>query len=230
MPKSPSRRPMADAQSDSDEFEPELAVPAHKSTATIPCDESDDEASDVDLPDNDPARPHKCKICRKGFTIASYRNVHQKAVHTGKKPWRCSERNKRFNRKVNAMRHQTLHSGHPKPWLCPVCKVTFNQKVHVPGASQQMGESCSAKTKKHSTKHIKPKKIPEPAPVAKPSPGRIKSTPTSGPKRKHAPAATPDPEEDSGIDLPSKPSRSRKSINKKRKGIPIILRPRLGLR
>lgn len=121
----PYARP--DAQSDSDGMELGISSkeePRNKAALIVMCDEEND------LPPvaiADPNRPHSCRICAKTFKLKHSMKRHE-ANHSGKKPWRCSECNKRFAEKGNAVKHQLLHSDNPKQWLCPVCKKTFTQK------------------------------------------------------------------------------------------------------
>lgn len=121
----PYARP--DAQSDSDDMELGISSkeePRNKAALIVMCDEENDLPPVAIV---DPNRPHSCRICAKTFKLKHSMKRHE-ANHSGKKPWRCSECNKRFAEKGNAVKHQLLHSDNPKQWLCPVCKKTFTQK------------------------------------------------------------------------------------------------------
>lgn len=121
----PYARP--DAQSDSDGMELGISSkeePRNKAALVVMCDEENDLPPVAIV---DPNRPHSCRICAKTFKLKQSMKRHE-ANHSGKKPWRCSECNKRFAEKGNAVKHQLLHSDNPKQWLCPVCKKTFTQK------------------------------------------------------------------------------------------------------
>lgn len=116
-----------DGQSDSDDMDLGLfnkEQPRNKAALVVMCDEENFLPTVAIV---DPNRPHGCRICAKTFKWKHVMKRHE-ANHSGKKPWRCSECNKRFARKDNAVVHQLLHSDNPKPWSCPVCKKDFSAK------------------------------------------------------------------------------------------------------
>ncbi|CAM4563521.1 unnamed protein product [Lepidochelys olivacea] len=74
-------------------------------------------------------RPHKCPICGKGFNRKLNLIRHQR-IHTGEKPYKCGECGKSFHDSSNLARHEGLHLG-LKPYKCPECGKSFSVKSNL---------------------------------------------------------------------------------------------------
>ncbi|CAI5768466.1 ---NA--- [Podarcis lilfordi] len=48
------------------------------------------------------------------------------SIHTGEKPYKCSDYRSSFNRSQNLITHRRIHTGE-KPYKCLDCGSTFNQ-------------------------------------------------------------------------------------------------------
>ncbi|KAG8431429.1 hypothetical protein GDO86_018772 [Hymenochirus boettgeri] len=83
--------------------------------------------------------------CGKGFRSRTELSFHQ-SVHTGKKPFSCSECGKCFSRSSKLTAHKKTHTGE-RPFSCSVCGKSFLEKSHLNRHNQiHTGEkpfSCS---------------------------------------------------------------------------------------
>uniref|UniRef100_A0A8K9Y4Z7 C2H2-type domain-containing protein n=1 Tax=Oncorhynchus mykiss TaxID=8022 RepID=A0A8K9Y4Z7_ONCMY len=64
-----------------------------------------------------------CMFCNKGFS--SSQKIHQR-IHTGVKPFICTQCHMRFAHAGNLKRHQRFHTG-VKPFKCTQCHMCFTQ-------------------------------------------------------------------------------------------------------
>ncbi|KAJ9576890.1 hypothetical protein L9F63_006508 [Diploptera punctata] len=71
-------------------------------------------------------RPHKCKICNKGFTEKSNLTVHYR-WHSGLRPFQCDVCKKGFTQSSGLNRHYRIHTGY-KPFECDTCGKSFSQR------------------------------------------------------------------------------------------------------
>ncbi|XP_066461457.1 oocyte zinc finger protein XlCOF8.4-like [Eleutherodactylus coqui] len=71
-------------------------------------------------------KPYSCSECGKCFTKKSNLIQHQRS-HTGEKPFSCSECGKYFSRKSVLATHQRIHTGE-KPFSCSECEKCFTDK------------------------------------------------------------------------------------------------------
>ncbi|XP_053146207.1 zinc finger protein 260-like isoform X2 [Hemicordylus capensis] len=74
-------------------------------------------------------KPYKCSDCGKSFNQKSSLLTH-KAIHTEEKPHKCSDCGKSFRQASSLMVHQRMHTGE-KPYQCPICRENFSQRAHV---------------------------------------------------------------------------------------------------
>lgn len=51
-------------------------------------------------------------------------------IHTGQKPYKCNECQKRFAHNSDALKHQKIHSG-VRPFACQLCSSTFVRRAHL---------------------------------------------------------------------------------------------------
>uniref|UniRef100_A0A4W5JWI1 Wilms tumor protein homolog n=1 Tax=Hucho hucho TaxID=62062 RepID=A0A4W5JWI1_9TELE len=64
-------------------------------------------------------------FCNKGFSSSQKVEIHQR-VHTGVKPYSCTQCHMRFTQAGDLKRHQRVHTG-VKPFSCTQCHMSFAQ-------------------------------------------------------------------------------------------------------
>ncbi|XP_072891517.1 uncharacterized protein [Hemitrygon akajei] len=74
-------------------------------------------------------RPFTCSDCGKGFTT-SFRLVRHQSVHTGESPFTCLEYGKQFNCSSKLKVHQRVHTGE-RPFTCSDCGKGFSQSSYL---------------------------------------------------------------------------------------------------
>ncbi|XP_072893879.1 uncharacterized protein [Hemitrygon akajei] len=70
-------------------------------------------------------RPFICSDCGKGFISSSKLKIHQR-VHTGERPFTCSDCGKGFTQSTYLLVHQSVHTGE-RPFTCSECGKGFTQ-------------------------------------------------------------------------------------------------------
>uniref|UniRef100_A0AAX7TZ37 C2H2-type domain-containing protein n=1 Tax=Astatotilapia calliptera TaxID=8154 RepID=A0AAX7TZ37_ASTCA len=74
-------------------------------------------------------RPFGCTECGKRFRYQGNLKMHTK-VHADEKPFGCDDCGQRFSRKTNLTRHMRVHTGE-KPFGCDECGQRFNHKANL---------------------------------------------------------------------------------------------------
>ena len=100
---------------------------------------------------------HKtCPVCLKLFSSRKNMLAHERAVHSGAKPFVCDECGMSFARKESLTRHS--HST-DRPFLCTFCGKTFAKKhirdIHEKGHYEEKRYNCDYCTKKFSSNQKK---------------------------------------------------------------------------
>ncbi|XP_075697100.1 uncharacterized protein LOC142662685 isoform X2 [Rhinoderma darwinii] len=72
-------------------------------------------------------KPYSCSECGKRFSYKSHLVRHER-IHTREKPYSCSECGKHFSYKSHLVRHDRIHTVE-KPYLCSECGKCFKHKL-----------------------------------------------------------------------------------------------------
>lgn len=86
----------------------------------------------IQYEEEDKEKPHKCRVCNRGFKRASHVRRHM-TIHTGEKRHNCELCGKNFTTFTYLKLHYRLHTGE-KPHQCEICLKKFthysNYKIH----------------------------------------------------------------------------------------------------
>ncbi|XP_078389633.1 uncharacterized protein LOC144671553 [Cetorhinus maximus] len=74
-------------------------------------------------------RPYKCTDSGKSFTWARSLHDHQR-IHTGERPYKCTDSGKSFTWASDLHRHQRIHTGE-RPYKCTDCGKSFTRVWHL---------------------------------------------------------------------------------------------------
>ncbi|XP_053147498.1 zinc finger and SCAN domain-containing protein 31-like [Hemicordylus capensis] len=71
-------------------------------------------------------KPYKCSQCGMSFRKSAQLKTHE-GIHTGEVPFQCSMCQKSFTSGSNLIAHERIHTGE-KPYRCTYCEKSFRQK------------------------------------------------------------------------------------------------------
>ncbi|MCI4394710.1 hypothetical protein PGIGA_G00171950 [Pangasianodon gigas] len=74
-------------------------------------------------------KPYQCSECGRGFAHQSNLQTHRR-IHTGEKPFQCAECGRSFSRHTVLRLHQRVHTGE-RPYPCPECGKSFSDRCAV---------------------------------------------------------------------------------------------------
>ncbi len=74
-------------------------------------------------------KPYKCPQCNKRFGCSAHLKKHE-MVHIGEKTYKCSHCDKRYSLSGQLKRHERIHTGE-KPYKCPQCNKRFSDSTHL---------------------------------------------------------------------------------------------------
>uniref|UniRef100_A0A4W5KXE7 C2H2-type domain-containing protein n=1 Tax=Hucho hucho TaxID=62062 RepID=A0A4W5KXE7_9TELE len=70
-----------------------------------------------------------CMFCNKGFSCLQKVEIHQR-VHTGVKPYSCTQCDMCVAEAGSLKRHQRVHTGE-RPFTCTHCRKRFSEKSYL---------------------------------------------------------------------------------------------------